>query len=59
MCFEYDTDTGLLLFSTPPTPYGNNVGYKPKRGRNITLIYCQKARIPGKNAVLKYSLTGC
>ena len=26
---------------------------------NITLLYGPKARIPGKNAVLKYSLTGC
>ena len=26
---------------------------------NIILIYGRKARIPGKNAVLKYSLTGC
>jgi hypothetical protein len=26
---------------------------------NMMLIYCRKARIPGKNEVLKYSLTGC
>ena len=38
---------------------GTTLDTNLKEEENITLIYCRKARIPGKNAVLKYPLTGC
>ena len=43
----------------PPHHMGTTLGTNLNEKENITLLYGPKARIPGKNAVLKYSLTGC
>ena len=42
-----------------PDHTGTTLDTYLKEEENITLIYCRKARISGKNALLKYSLTGC
>ena len=51
----------LVSFHSRHLPHqtGTKLDTNLKEEESIILIHCRKARIPGKNAVLKYSLTGC
>ena len=60
---SYVSNTIQALFSFHsrhhPDHRGTMLDTNLKEEENNILIDCRKARIPGKNAVLKYSLTGC
>ena len=59
--YVLNTTQALISFHSRHLPdhRGTTLDTNLKEEENIILVYCRKARIPGKNAVLKYSLTGC